>query len=399
MSKRKSGGNGVYTASNMYEVPDAPPLLKHNEQQWSAKLRTLKNRAFKTSSQWDGYLKRYLDIKSGGTSTYQYQGDPAALADYENFVCEFTNRLAYISVKEAQKLVPQCRKGIQYGDLITEGAMAVHEAIHRHKFRDLVSTCSNPQAKCGSCGKTHKIIRGETICPQKGCDGKLKPICRHVNRKPEVDKCPKCGHKMSTPAFSGFVRKLVRTRMWTFLDDHSNTIKKPTSKIEQIYVKHKGIDYNNDVEMSKLSKEIKISMPDLRDIMVPTVSLDSIENEEGVKWSDRDNNDDSLDARRREYIIKAIQIVTNNDDQCDFEDLSRNTKIYIANQLMNDYKDNNQGGSVYSLSSLAEIYGITKQRINQLIKRVDAALRNSKNPRVIGYLIKARLVGTEFDEK
>ncbi|MBD3407229.1 MAG: hypothetical protein GF411_14005 [Candidatus Lokiarchaeota archaeon] len=399
MSDRKSGGNGTYASSNMYEIPDAPPLFKKDEQQWSAKLRTLRNKTFKNKDQWEGYLERYLSIKSGKISEYQYQGDPSALAEYENFVCEFTERLSYICVKEAQKLVPQCRKGLQYGDLITEGTMAVHEAIHRHKFRDLVSTCSNPQMKCGTCGKVHQITNGQTICSQHGCDGKLKPICNHVTRKPEVSECPKCGHKMSTPAFSGFVRKLVRTRMWTFLDDNSNTIKKPTSKIELIYVANKGTSYNDDVAMNKLAKKVNIPVSELRSFMIPTASINNIENEESIQLADRsDNNKDSLDARRRKYITKAIQLATSGNDECDFDELNRNTKIYIANQLMNDYKDSNQGGSMYSLSSLAEIYGVTKQRINQLIKRVDKNLRNTRDPRVFGYLIKARLVGTEFDE-
>lgn len=164
------------------EIPDAPPMSLEDERKWSRTLQSLKEKAIDSDGNWRTDKEHAEDV-----------------ALYVDFKYKFVEAFSFIPTKEARKLMEQCQKGLNFGDLFQEGYIGLWKAVEGHQFRT--------------------------------------------------------GNRFVT-----YAGKAVRNAMMKFLDDHNRTIRVPSQKLMSIFVKSEEsltdeeICSNTGISQNTLSK-------------------------------------------------------------------------------------------------------------------------------------------------
>jgi len=339
-------------------VPNAPPMTKQEERQLSRRLRDAKNKA---------YDKKNRPKNATAEAYYMSVRDEYALA------------LMHIPTQIAIMYSPQCQGGMMYNDLMNSGIIGLMHALDKHEFRDLVSICRRQDKICKQCGYRTTSTKG--ICPKCQHD-EWKPgkkLCNKIIRKPDVKICPKCGYQMGSPVFSGLAKKAVKHEVQGFLDNNSRVIRRPSAQVLEITERK----YGDRGDVYAIAARTKYSVPEIIEVLAPIASLNSTVDEDGIPLSEiivTSGVDTGVDARRREHIERALGCIHEWDG-----DPGR-----MAN-IMRDFFFANM-----SFNELAKTYNFTKQRSREMLKKIAAQLRTSKEARP--HLAKALRVGSTINE-
>jgi len=179
--------------------------------------------------------------------------DPKALADYEEVQKQFVVRLEYVVVKLAKRYSSQCRGIVTFGDLMQEGKIGLMRALDRHDFR-------------------------------KGS------------------------------RFSTYATKVIENDIRKALDDNNRTIKLPTGKIEDMFMRHRiQADQDHDEQVRRLSTVTQLPVPTILAHLHPTVSIETGTDNDGSSIADFLTADDMVDSdsgRRRETIEHAMTYIS-----------------------------------------------------------------------------------------
>lgn len=225
------------------------------------------------------------------------------VANYLNIRSEFVMRFAFVITKETKRLVNQLKK-ITIDDLYNSGWEALMAAADKHDFR-------------------------------------------------------------TNTRFISFASTAVRNAMHRCLDDHNRTVRIPTSKIEQIFIKGSGKPIEELSTISNLDTQTILSITE------PTISIDTPINEnEAILHTLICVEREDGTSRRREYLVKAIECL---DGRC---------KDVLIDHFINGM----------ALNEISKKNGWCKQRSRNLIN--SGINRLKKNKDAMEYLDKANNIDT-----